>query len=192
MSADQRHQQSADERTHLKRKVLGKVLPPCTAKPSGASMYSASCSVSFRITATSVPLGAVGLAHAGVTTLDSLHIHAIRSACLRCLGGWRSFAASAQQASRGTRSSRTPDSSGSGRGTMRGLPPRNVAHSATQRGSSSRIPRPNSTARVRLEPSKTKSTNWPGLSGVASRKPASVAVSRMPTKNDNAQRWKSR
>lgn len=35
-------------------------------------------------------------------------------------------------------------------------------------------------------------TSFPALSGVASRKPASVAVSRIPVKKDNAQRWKSR
>ena len=76
VTADQRHQQSADKRTHLKRKVLVAAFL-CTAKPSGASMNSASCSVLFRIAATSTP------AHAGVPMLNSPHIHSIRSKCLR-------------------------------------------------------------------------------------------------------------
>ena len=39
---------------------------------------------------------------------------------------------------------------------------------------------------------KMKSTSLPGLSDVASRKPASVAVNRMPVKNKRLQRWNDR
>lgn len=49
-----------------------------------------------------------------------------------------------------------------------------------------------SSTRIRLWPTKTKSTSIPLRIGVASRKPASVVVSRMPTKNDRTHTMKSR